>query len=127
MQGVNAGISINGFKAVNQRLDLMQGVLTVTSAASILNLGVSVIGFTVIAQRLKELEKRLQKAQEFLIKIDRKIDLSFYANFRAALDLAINAFTMSKGENRRSSALNAINRFLEAQHIYLDYADKEFE
>jgi hypothetical protein len=127
MQGVNAGISINGFKAVNQRLDLMQGVLTATSAASILNLGVSVIGFTVIAQRLKELEKRLQKAQEFLIKIDRKIDLSFYANFRAALDLAINAFTMSKGENRRSSALNAINRFLEAQHIYLDYADKEFE
>jgi tetratricopeptide (TPR) repeat protein len=127
MQGVNAGISINGFKAVNQRLDLMQGVLTVTSAASILNLGVSVIGFTLIAQRLKELENRLQKAQEFLVKIDRKIDLSFYANFRAALDLAINAFTMSKGENRRSSALNAINRFLEAQHIYLDYADKEFE
>lgn len=127
VEGVNAGVSINGFKAVNQRLDLMQGVLTLTSAASILNLGVSVISFTFMAHRLKELEKRLQKAQEFLIKIDRKIDLSFYANFRAALDLAINAFTMSKGDNRISSAVNAINRFLEAQHIYLDYADKELE
>lgn len=127
VEGVNAGVSINGFKAVNQRLDLMQGVLTLTSAASILNLGVSVISFTFMAHRLKELEKRLQKAQEFLIKIDRKIDLSFYANFRAALDLAINAFTMSKGDNRISSAVNAINRFLEAQHIYLGFADKELE
>jgi hypothetical protein len=127
MKAVNTGISINGFKAVNQRLDLMQGILTVTSAASILNLGVSVIGFALILQRLKEIEKNLQKNQELLTKIDQKIDLSFYANFRAALDLADHAFTMSKEENRRSSALNAINRFLEAQHIYLDYADKELE
>jgi len=41
------------------------------------------------------------------------------------LDLAMNAFTMSQGENRRSSALSAINRFLEAEHIYTDLADKE--
>jgi len=127
MQGVNAGISLKGFAAVNQQLDAIQGLLNITSAASILNLGVSAIGFAVISKRLKELEQRLQKAQEVLVKIDKKIDLSFYANFRAALDLATNAFTMSKGDNRRSSALNAINRFLEAQHIYADYVDKEFE
>ncbi|NJL83997.1 MAG: hypothetical protein HC890_15675 [Chloroflexaceae bacterium] len=127
MQGVNAGLSLKGFAAVNQRLDTIQGVLTLTSAASILNLGVSVMGFAVIAQRLKGLEQRLQKAQEILQKIDHKIDLSFYANFRAALDLASNAFTMTKGENRRNSALNAINRFLEAEHIYTDFVDKELE
>jgi tetratricopeptide (TPR) repeat protein len=92
-----------------------------------LNLGVSVMGFAVIAQRLKELEQRLQQAQEVLNKINRKIDLGYYANFRAALDLAINAFTMSKLENRRSSALQAINRFLEAEHIYTDYTDTELE
>jgi hypothetical protein len=61
------------------------GILQVTSAASILNLGVSVIGFVVIAQRLKELEQRLQQAQKVLNNINRKIDLSFYANFRAAI------------------------------------------
>lgn len=47
-------------------------------------------------QRLKELEQRLQQAQEILNKINRKIDLGFYANFRAAIALAVNAFTMSK-------------------------------
>jgi tetratricopeptide (TPR) repeat protein len=56
-----------------------------------------------------------------------KIDLGYYANFRAALDLAVNAFTMSKLDNRRSSALQAINRFLEAEHIYTDYTDTEIE
>lgn len=101
--------------------------MQVTSAVSILNLGVSVIGFAVIAKRLKELEQRLQQAQKLLNNINRKIDLSFYANFRAAIELANNAFTMTKTENRRSSALQAINRFLEAQHIYTEYTDIEIE
>ncbi|MEH1908715.1 MAG: hypothetical protein V7L05_21015 [Nostoc sp.] len=112
---------------LGRSLQLTQGILQVTSAVSILNLGVSVIGFTVILQRLKELEQRLQQAQKLLNHINRKIDLSFYANFRAALDLAINAFTMTKPENRRSSALQAINRFLEAEHIYTEYTDIEIE
>ncbi|QFS47156.1 hypothetical protein [Nostoc sphaeroides] len=59
--------------------------------------------------------------------INRKIDLSFYANFRAAIELANNAFTMSKTDNRRNSALQAINRFLEAEHIYAEYTDIEIE
>jgi tetratricopeptide (TPR) repeat protein len=114
-------------KELGQNLQLTQGILQVTTAASMLNLGVSVMGFAVISQRLKELEKRLQQAQELLNKVNRKIDLGYYANFRAALDLAINAFTMSKPDNRRSSALQAINRFLEAEHIYTDYTDTELK
>ncbi|MBD2677870.1 MULTISPECIES: hypothetical protein [Nostoc] len=137
----NAAISGKGLADVNgrlggienqlgelgQTLQLHQGILQITTAASVLNLGVSVMAFAVISQRLKELEERLQQAQELLNKINRKIDLSFYANFRAALDLAINAFTMTKLENRRSSALQAINRFLEAEHIYAEYTDSEIE
>ncbi|MEH2061816.1 MAG: hypothetical protein V7K50_05995 [Nostoc sp.] len=137
----NAAISGKGFADVNGRLDgienqlgeigqnlqLTQGFLQVTTAASVLNLGVSVIGFAVIAQRLNELEQRLKEAEKLLNKVNRKIDLSFYANFRAAIELANNAFTMTKIENRRSSALQAINRFLEAQHIYTEYTDIEIE
>ena len=139
--GANLAVSAKGFSSVNQRLDgienqiasigqslqFTQGILQVSTAASILNLGVSVMGFAVIAQRLKELEQRLQKAEELLNKVNRKIDLSFYANFRAALDLAMNAFTMTKVENRRDSALQAINRFLEAEHIYTNFTDIEIE
>ena len=88
MQGVNAGISMRGFAAVTQQLNQVQGMLNITTAASIPSLGVSAIGFVVISKRLKELEIRLEKAQASLDKIDKKIDLSFYANFRAALDLA---------------------------------------
>ncbi|BCL37249.1 hypothetical protein [Nostoc sp. MS1] len=117
----------NQLQELGQNLQLTQGILHVTTATSIFNLGVSVMGFALIAQRLKELEQRLQEAQELLIKINRKIDLSFYANFRAAIELAINAFTMTKPENRRSSALQAINRFLEAEHIYTEFTDIEIE
>lgn len=102
-------------------------LLQLGSVASILNLGVSVMGFTLVMQRLQELEQRLQKAQEVLNKINRKIDLGFYANFRAALDLAVHAMTMNKRETRESMAIQAINRFLEAEHIYIDYTDKELE
>ena len=132
--GANAAITGKGLAAINQRLggieqtlQLTQGMLQVTSAASVLNLGVSVMGFVVIAQRLKELEQRLQQTQEILNKINHKIDLGFYANFRAAIDLAINAFTMSKLENRERSAMQAINRFLEAEHAYTDYTDTELK
>ncbi|MFL9451471.1 MULTISPECIES: collagen-like triple helix repeat-containing protein [Nostocales] len=117
----------NQLGAVEHSLQLTQGILQVTTAASMLNLGISVMGFAVIAQRLKELEQRLHQAEELLNKINRKIDIGYYANFRAALDLAVNAFTMSKPENRRSSALQAINRFLEAEHIYTGYTDTELE
>ncbi|PSB67049.1 hypothetical protein C7B61_08200, partial [filamentous cyanobacterium CCP1] len=138
---VNAGVSMHGLNQVNGKLDgmsqqigtiaqtvqRMEGVLQVTSAASILNLGVSAAGFAVILHRLNELEKRLQKSQEILSKINHKIDLGYYANFRAALDLAHSAFTMSSPENRKNCALQAINRFLEAEHIYADYVDQELE
>ncbi|MEH1855658.1 MAG: hypothetical protein V7L11_29250 [Nostoc sp.] len=117
----------NQLGELGRSMQLTQGILQVNSAVSILNLGVSVIGFAVILQRLKELEQRLQKAQKLLNHINRKIDLSFYANFCAAIELANNAFTMTKIENRRSSALQAINRFLEAQHIYTEYTDIEIE
>ncbi|MFW9258540.1 hypothetical protein [Nostoc sp. CALU 546] len=88
------------------------------SAASILNLGVSVIGFVVVIKRLGEIEQRLKIVQEDVNKLNLKFNLSVYANFRAALDLARDAFTMNKLENRINMANLAINRFLEAQHIY---------
>lgn len=137
----NTGISMKGFADVNQRLggiehqltDIGQnlhqvkGILQVTSAASILNLGVSVMGFAILTQRLRDLEQQLQQAQDLLSRVNRKVDLGFYANFRAALDLAGFAFRMTQASNRESMAIQAINRFLEAEHIYADYVDQELE
>jgi len=127
MQGVNAGISMRGFAAVTKELHAVQNILTLTSAASILNLGVSAIGFSIIIKKLYSLEKRLKEAEKSLKEIDYKVDLSFYSNFRAALDLANNAFLMVKGENRKVSTHSAINRFLEAEHIYTELVDQELE
>ena len=47
------------------------------------------MGFIVVLKRLGVIEQRLEQAQEVLQTIDYKIDLSFYANFRAALDLRL--------------------------------------
>lgn len=78
-------------------------------------------------KRLGEIEQRLKQIQEDVNRLHRKFDLSVYANFRAALDLARNAFTMSKSEHRMFSAIQAVNRFLEAQHIYTGYVDAAIE
>ena len=99
----------------------------VASVASILNLGVSVIGFAIVIKRLGEIEQRLKQVQEDVKQLHYKFDLSVYANFRAALDLARDAFTMGKTENRMNMAYLAINRFLEAQHTYTDYIDRALE
>lgn len=94
---------------------------------SILNLGVSVIGFALILKRLREIdqriEERLNQIQGNISHLHRKFDISVYANFRAALDLARDATIMLQPENRINAATLAINRFLEAQHIYSNYVD----
>ena len=96
-----------------------------TPVTSILNLAVSTMSFIVIKKRLGVIEQQLEQAQEILQTTDYKIDLSFYANFRAALDLAYNAFTMTHSENRKMSAMQAINRFFEAEQHYTSLADIE--
>jgi hypothetical protein len=59
VSAVNTGVSVKGFADVKQKLggieqtlQQVQGVLQVTSAASVLNLGISVMGFAVINSAL---------------------------------------------------------------------------
>jgi hypothetical protein len=56
------------------------------------------MGFALVMKRLNSIEQQLKQVQESLNDIDYKIDLSLYANFRAALDLATNTFTMTNPE-----------------------------
>ena len=107
---------------------VLSNILSLSSAgdvSGILDLAVSTMGFIIVLKRLGVIEQQLEQAQEVLQTIDYKIDLSFYANFRAALDLAINAFTMTNSDTRKMSAMQAINRFLEAEHHYTKLTDIE--
>lgn len=112
---------------ISVQVDQLQNLAMFSSAASLLTLGVTAIGFTTIYKKVQGLETQLKAVQLKLKDVNEKIDIGFYSNFRAALDLARNAFSMEDESNRRSSALQAINRFLEAEHIYLDLTDKELE
>ena len=96
-----------------------------TANANSLNLALTTMEFAVVLKRIEVIERQLKEVQEVLGQIDYKIDISFFANFRAAVDLASNAFSFADGETRRVSALQAINRFLEAEHHYTDLADVE--
>lgn len=100
-------------------------LLNIGTTASILNLGVSVIGFTIVIEKLHDLELQLKDIQQVLNKINRKIDISFSANFRSALTLANNAFQIQNIESRRNYTLSAINKLLDAEHIYTDLVDQE--
>lgn len=102
-------------------------LLQLNVATSVLNLSITAIGFAVVLMRLKSIEDRLAIISKELANINRKLDLSFYANFRAALDLAHTAFIMRDDTNRRISATQAINRFLEAEQHYLGMLDNELQ
>lgn len=107
---------------------VVSGLLSLSSTpanANALTLALTTMEFAVVMKRLEAIQKQLRDLQEVLDTIDYKIDLSFYANFRAALDLASNTFSMSDTETRRVSAMQAINRFLEAEHHYTELVDIE--
>ena len=127
VQATDSAVTQQRLGAISRQVGQLQNMVMFQSAASFLTLGVTAIGFAVIYKKLQKLEGRLQEVQKKLEEIDEKIDLAFYANFRAALGLARNAFEMSNAENRRGSAMQAIDRFLEAEHVYADLADKELE
>lgn len=121
--GISSILSPSPVSAISNTLNL--ALSSVSAATGILNLAVSTMGFILVLKRLGFIEQQLEQSQEILQAIDYKIDLSFYANFRAALDLAINAFTMNNSETRKMSAMQAINRFLEAEHHYTKLTDIE--
>lgn len=98
-----------------------------TQATALLNLSITAIGFAMVAQRLNTIESKLNAIAQTLQQVNRKLDLSFYANFRAAIELARSAFAMRDEANRRTSASQAISRFLEAEHHYLGLLDMELE
>lgn len=102
-------------------------LLQLNVATSVLNLAISAIGFAVVIKRLDAIEGQLATISTILAGINRKLDLSFYANFRAALELARTAFGMREETNRRISATQAINRFLEAEQHYLGMLDNELQ
>lgn len=105
---------------------VLSPLLSITTAGT-LNLAISTMGFAVVMHRLARIEKQLKRTQELLSAINYKIDLTFYANLRAALDLASNVFRMNNPETRKACMLQAINRFLEAERHYLALADVEIE
>jgi hypothetical protein len=96
-------LALSSVSAVSSTLNM--ALSSVSAVSSTLNLAVSTMGFIIVLNRLGIIEQQLEQAQEVLRTIDYKIDLSFYANFRAALDLAFNAFTMTNSETRKMSAM----------------------
>ncbi len=88
--------------------------------ASILNLAVSCIGLSGVLQRLEEIEQRLKR-------IEHKIELTFYADFRAALKSARNTFTRKNYDNPRAFAIQAVSGLNKAQEIYKDYTLTAFD
>ncbi len=123
----NVFVTMKGFRDMNIRLDRIENMIHVNTAISALTLGTTVAGFAMINHRLDGIETRLKAMQEQLNKIDQKIDLSFYATFRAALDMAKKAFCMDDLHNRKAMALQAIDGFAKSEHVYTAYLDQSLQ
>ena len=104
------------------------GSLTQLSVAtSLLNLSVTAVGFVMIMRQLQVIEQKLASIASLLAGVNRKLDLSFYATFEPLWSWPCTAFEMREESNRRITATQAINRFLEAKHHYLGLLDMEFD
>lgn len=84
----------------------------------VLNLGVSVTGFTVILNRIKHLETSISEQNALLTQIDRKLDLSYYRNFATGIRLANDAMMTQNPNTKRITAMQAVDRILDAQHLF---------
>ena len=100
-------------------------VLAGGTGLGVLNLSIATMGFAVVLKRMSHIQHRLQQTHDLLEKLDQKIDLSFYANFCAALDLAHDAFTLVRLENRDSAARQAIDRLAATRHHYTPLATSQ--
>ena len=87
-------------------------------AISPMTLAISTMGFLMVKKCIGNIEDRMTGIQRILDEINYKLDLSFYANFKAALDRASAAFISDNKENRREFASRAIDRFSEAKCVY---------
>jgi len=117
----------SGTKATTVALECIgSGALGLGSAPlGVLSLAVVQMEFAVLLNRVTRIERRLQETQVLLEQVNRKLDLGFYSNFSAALDLASRAFNMEKENNRRDAAWQAVNRLAEARRHYTKLADYE--
>jgi tetratricopeptide (TPR) repeat protein len=114
----------SGIQNLNLRLDSLGNLMQLNMAMSALTLGTTVAGFAVINYRLDRIETRLKSMEETLEKIDQKIDLDFYATFRAALDTARKAFTLGDTENRKALAVEVIKDFAKSEYTYITYLEE---
>ncbi len=101
-----------------QMLSSASRLLKFGDVVGVLNLGVSVTGFTIILNRIKLLETSISEQNALLTQIDRKLDLSFYGNFVAAIRQANDAMMTQSPDTKRITATHAVNRMLEAQHYF---------
>lgn len=101
-----------------QNVSKTLSLLRTGDAVGVLNLAISAIGFTVLLNKVRHLEEAIAGQNNAIEQIHRKIDLSFYGNFVAAIQQANMAFITRNPETQRIAALQAINRFLEAQHFF---------
>lgn len=68
--------------------DLTAGVALSATNAATFNLAISTMGFAVVIRRLGVIEGNVRRIQNLLRATDYKIDVTFYSNLRAGIDLA---------------------------------------
>ena len=101
-----------------QNISKTLSLLRTGDAVGMLNLAISATGFTMLLNKVRHLEIAIAGQNNAIAQIDRKLDLSFYGNFVAAIQQANTAFITRNPETQRIAAMLAINRFLEAQHFF---------
>ncbi len=101
-----------------QMLSSASRLLKFGDVVGVLNLGVSVTGFTIILNRIKHLETSISEQNALLTQIDQKLDLSYYRNFATGIRLANDAMMTQNPDTKRITAMQAVDRILDAQHYF---------
>jgi tetratricopeptide (TPR) repeat protein len=118
-------------KPVNLLAQISSVASVLNLGISVLNLGVSVVGFSLLLKKISEVENSLKdcfkeelgQVQDNINHLHRKIDISVYADFKAAINLACEATTVIQTDIRKSMIISALMELLKSKNVFSDYLD----
>jgi hypothetical protein len=93
----------DGSPAAQSAINALGPLAQLNVALSVMDLSITAAGFANVVKKLGAIEQKLTSISKTLEGIGRKLDLSFCANLRAALELARTAFAMTGESNRKLS------------------------
>ncbi len=89
------------------------------AASNIVSLSLTAVNMEYVRYKIKVIEESLRKVSNQLARIERKLNVEYGAQLRSALTHAQMALAMNGEQNRQGACIQAIERLVSAEQLFL--------